>query len=570
MGEFLEVQSATIDGVETFWTDVVRPTTTATLVFRAGMADETLITSGWLHLLEHLAVHGRDTPTLSVNASVGLLQTRFDLAGPASEVAAALSDLTAWFAEPDLSKAHDEARVLRAESEWRGTSPAAAAMLERFGAAGPGLSGHSEPGLSRAHPAALHALCRKYFTAGNAVLALSSPPPADLRLHLRHGFRMVAPPAIELPGPKPAAYAHGKDGVVASGIVPRTAAATILPNVLQRAFHEKLRNVEGAAYAPWATYEPVDEERAVIVAGSDFRQELHPRLMELTRSALDVARNPEWLSRALQDLKASHRQAHADPRAAEGLAVRAAYQALRGQPIQPWEDVLEEIEAISPSELAELVTTFHQTLLLGVPGRIPWNNELPLNQMETGSVVEGASQRSRAFLADKGNLTVGREGVSISSPAVTRTVRFQDLEGMYAYADGARMLVRRDGWFITVEPKLWNDGERAVAAIDAAVPQQLVLPMPSRPAEQVPQPPTLATQFKHLHPTFRKWLFIAIYLVLLVVTLYFAIRYDFLSSLAGPMVALAAAGLLAERGQRKREERRQRKLEKEQRRNTGP
>lgn len=57
MEEFLEVESDVIDGVETFWTDVARPTTSATLVFRAGMADETLTTSGWVHLLEHLAVH---------------------------------------------------------------------------------------------------------------------------------------------------------------------------------------------------------------------------------------------------------------------------------------------------------------------------------------------------------------------------------------------------------------------------------------------------------------------------------------------------------------------------------
>ena len=56
MERYMELALATmaVDGVRTFWVDSGRPTLAATLMFRVGAADETVATSGWLHLLEHL------------------------------------------------------------------------------------------------------------------------------------------------------------------------------------------------------------------------------------------------------------------------------------------------------------------------------------------------------------------------------------------------------------------------------------------------------------------------------------------------------------------------------------
>src|SRR4029079_17894115 len=50
------VRETEIDGVLCFFVDMERPLSSAHLLFRTGLADEPLHESGWLHLLEHLAL----------------------------------------------------------------------------------------------------------------------------------------------------------------------------------------------------------------------------------------------------------------------------------------------------------------------------------------------------------------------------------------------------------------------------------------------------------------------------------------------------------------------------------
>nr|WP_284289957.1 hypothetical protein [Angustibacter aerolatus] len=75
-----------VDGVPTFWVPAEGPLR-ASLVFRTGQADEPLPRRGLTHLVEHLALHGRDSVRRPVNGSVSLLHTRFDVMGEPDEVA---------------------------------------------------------------------------------------------------------------------------------------------------------------------------------------------------------------------------------------------------------------------------------------------------------------------------------------------------------------------------------------------------------------------------------------------------------------------------------------------------
>ena len=81
------VRESEVDGVPCFWVETGRPTLAARLLFRQGMADEPLHESGWLHLLEHMALHGTGSGSLHVNGSVSPLISTFDTHGPAGEVA---------------------------------------------------------------------------------------------------------------------------------------------------------------------------------------------------------------------------------------------------------------------------------------------------------------------------------------------------------------------------------------------------------------------------------------------------------------------------------------------------
>ena len=65
-----------LDGLSTYWVEDGSPFR-AVLVFRAGMADETLPTRGICHLVEHLAIEA---------AVVGSRRIRFEGAGYAAQV----------------------------------------------------------------------------------------------------------------------------------------------------------------------------------------------------------------------------------------------------------------------------------------------------------------------------------------------------------------------------------------------------------------------------------------------------------------------------------------------------
>ena len=80
------VRESEVDGVPCFWVETGRPTLAARLMFRQGMADEPLHESGWLHLLEHMVLHGAGSGPLQINGSVSPLITGFDAHGPAASV----------------------------------------------------------------------------------------------------------------------------------------------------------------------------------------------------------------------------------------------------------------------------------------------------------------------------------------------------------------------------------------------------------------------------------------------------------------------------------------------------
>ena len=90
----LELRHTDVDGVRCFWVETGRPTLAGALFFRHGMVDEPLAESGWLHVLEHLALHGRGGGALHVNGSVTPLHTSFDVHGPHQGVVDHLAQVT--------------------------------------------------------------------------------------------------------------------------------------------------------------------------------------------------------------------------------------------------------------------------------------------------------------------------------------------------------------------------------------------------------------------------------------------------------------------------------------------
>lgn len=484
-----------VDGVPVLWVATGRPTLRATLTVRTGIVDETLPTTGWTHLVEHLALHDRERGTLAVNGSVSLLETRFLFHGEPAEVAATLAAVTGWLAAPSLDRVADESRVLRAEAEYRGTGDAANAMLQRFGARGAGLAGYTEPGLSRATPEALAAFVAARFTRDNAVLVLDGAPPDGLRLHLPAGPRLAVPDRPVTTDPRPAAYPGGTR-LTLSGESPRTAAATFLPWVLQDMLRRDLRENAGGAYAPWSSYEPVDREATVVLAGTDVADSLLPSVVHWVRSGLTTMRSRGILDGVVEDAVASALAGMRDPYAVVGFAERAASQHLHGLPVQEPEEVLEEVAGVTRAAVEALLPGFGDTLLLGVPASAAWNEEYPVLRMPVhADPLPGTRFRARDFPATSAVLLVDESGVQVGSAGAWQRIELDDVAGVLATPDGARHVVSRNGWGLAVEPTLWSGGHRAVEMLDLLVPDDKHLPVSARDPDAVPRP----------LPVWRRW-----------------------------------------------------------------
>lgn len=482
------VRHGEVDGVQAFWVDSGRPTLTASLITRQGMVDETLPTTGWTHLLEHLALHDRASGPLHVNGSVTLLHTRLDAHGPADRVAQVLESLTGWLAEPSFDELAREQSVLRAEAAMRGAGEVSAGLLWRYGAGGPGLSGYAEPGLSRADATSLTALARRVFTQGNTVLFLDGPPPEGLRLHLPEGAVRRAPAAVPCDDTLPAAYLVNA-GITLSGVVPRSVAATVLPHVLREVLLAEFRERDGGAYAPWSHYEPVDDEQAVLFTGSDANDALLETIVERALHQLDEVAKGTFRPSLLTDAVDQLVQAVSDPYNLPVLAYGAATDHLRGEPVRDLEAVLDEYRSVDVEAVMAAAAALRSSLMVGVARDARWDQQMPILGMPSGpEKVAGRSHRSRDFPAHREQLVVGREAVQVGPPKEYRTVRRDEVVGMLVYPDGGREVVARDGWSIRVEPTLWNAGAEASHGVDVMVPPDLHIPMMARDRDRVPKP----------------------------------------------------------------------------------
>jgi hypothetical protein len=468
------VHEAAIDGVRTFWVDSGRPTLAATLMFRVGLADETLATSGWLHLLEHLALHGLPRGTLAVNGSVGPMLTTFSMHGPPDQVAAALAEVTRRLADPDLSELDRERRVLAAEAATRG-GPVQRAFGMRYGGRGPGLVSYDDLGLGRATPQRLVDLSRRAFPAANASLALDGPPPEAMDLRLGDGSPWAVTPATPVEQPR-AVYPDGA-GLVLSGVVSRSLPGTLVAPVLEDALRKRLRDQEGAAYSPYSVYEAVDADHALVVAGSDVSPTTAPSLLghvvDLVGGLAADGPDPE----SLADVLAAMRQGFTDPYSVGYLSHRAAAQSLRGGPVEQLDDILDELDTVDGAHVATALAEFGESLVVGAPpGTSPHPRLRVIEQPESGDSVRGT--RSVNWPAESVRLAVRDDAVTLGDARGHLRYPLREVAGYLVWDSGARGIVLSDGWSLVVRPDGWTGGGKLVERLDALVGPELHLPQP--------------------------------------------------------------------------------------------
>jgi hypothetical protein len=474
------VRETEVSGVLCFFVDMGRPASAAHLIFRQGMADEPLHETGWLHLLEHLALLDRETLSRPINGQVAMLLTRFAAFGAPDELTDQLGRLCRWFAEPDFRLLARERGVLQARAHQR-LDPLIRSLTWRYGATGPGVTSYSEVGALRATPELLAERAWRVFNASNAILVLDGPPPTDLKLGLPGGAYL--PPTATPPVHRrlPAAYRDDAGGLTMSGVVSRSHEATFLPGVLERAVHDGLRQRTGGAYAPWSSMTEVDDQHLVVGGGSDVVPEI---LSSVADAGLEVVSRlaEEGVSRAWVEEAVQQRLDRLDsPAALADVALESAYAVLSDRVPRSHEEMLDQLRGTDPQLVDTAVRELQATLLVGLPDDARLARSLKLVSFPEAEPAGSGRRHSHVnWPADLSTFSVDEQVAEEVSATTARAMRMSDVVGLFAWRDGSRRLVGRDGSVLEMESRQWMNGERLAAALDAAVPADLHLPMPDR------------------------------------------------------------------------------------------
>lgn len=490
-----QVHVSEVDGVRVVWAQRPGPARGG-LVVRGGTADETLLTAGLVHLVEHLALAGVGAADRS-RCGTGRTLTRFRFAGTPDDVRAAVSTVAARLSDLPTGRIAAERAVLADERAARGDRGEERLLRARYGVVGYGsAAATSEYGLDRltADDASLHA--RRVGVRDGCAVWLTVPPDG-LALRLRPGS--VPPPPDPRPGfggvPRTAPgwvrTPTGTGGVL--GVVDRTQMNAVLVEVLRKRLERKLSAVLGDDDDPRpvarVVVDPVTADAALVLLGvvnERFRLGWTPwvtRVLEATASGVSDAEVDEarrLLGRGVRDVEdvaADLVLGVPEDRAVAGTSWPSAAPGAPG------------LDAVTPDDVASAAAGFLDGALAAFDrtgeGSRTWRREPDVRY----APVDGRRFISRDAPTETRELVAGPDGVTLDRPREPHlTVPVAATAVVVRWPDGRRQLVGTDGTVVVVEPTLWVDGRRLVEHIDRTWPAALVVERPARPPHEIPQP----------------------------------------------------------------------------------
>lgn len=480
------IRQLEVDGVPTLLAPAAGPVR-AGLVFRVGVADETLARRGVTHLLEHLALAPFGLLDHDANGTTEALFSSFVVRGGPEEVVAFLHTVCGNLCDPPTDRLDMEREILAVEESGRPRGGLGRMPLWRHGARDHGLVSYPEYGLPGITGDDLREWATSRFTRGNAVLFLTGDEvPRGLRLPLPEGERRpVPPPSSALPH-TPAYFSDGAGLVALDAVVRRRAAAVVYASVLERELYRTLRQEEGLSYQVAAGYQPLGDGTAslrVLANSSPDRQDALLGGFVDTLATLRVGR----IASTDRDVAVARRvDALAHPEADADRLPQCARDLLTGAPLRDLDELRAEFVAVTVDDLRDVAREAAASALLLVPAglRADWAGFTAAPTFSDDS-VEGTIHQGRS---DDSQLIVGADGVTGVDGENLVTVRYADCAALLLWPDGARRLIGHDSIVVHVEPNLFEPVPD-LAVVDRAVPADRHVTMPARPDDAIPPPP---------------------------------------------------------------------------------
>ncbi len=195
-------------GVPAWWVDGDDEPCEAWLLFRVGIADETLLARGITRLALQVARTGVRSHAVDLELVVEGAYSGYHLTGDPDDVAAVVADLGRTLITPPVSLSPAD-RLEQARHDLHlsfAITPLTDGGPEcsfHFGATDYGLLGFDELALGTLDEAAVASWTQRYLAGGNATMAWSCRPPDDLAITLPWGPRQPTPRPIPTAMPTP-------------------------------------------------------------------------------------------------------------------------------------------------------------------------------------------------------------------------------------------------------------------------------------------------------------------------------------------------------------------------------
>jgi hypothetical protein len=473
----LTFERVVIDGVPAYVGSHPGPIS-AGLTFRVGTADETALDRGVTALVAELAAIDVE----DVEFDVGQTLTSFVAHGRANAVADALAAVCRAlpaFEDDDVAQLADT--VL--DEPRQPPTPLAALLGLRFGAQTFGTSVIAPLGLLRIDGARARAWMR-FFARENAVLWSSGPLAPNIELPLPAGSRVPPPHPGEAECPLPAWCPNAwvgavfRDAVDCSTVAPGSDATSVAlrafaAELVERLDETRLSGVEAAlrieSWSDELTY--VTLTLPTYASGNDG--------IECILGCLDdfaeLGPDPDELADAVDEIVAWS----TDPDNAAPVAEMLAGTELgTGRP-RTHHEFIDAVSDVTAEQVAAAFDRMRNDIILAVPTDAEIvDPRFTLLERVAAVALDGTQyRRSKTTGApdDDARLTVGPDGVTYASADQLLTVCFEDCVAAVVYPDRAIALLDVDGTTIELSADDWRDGDQALAAIEAAISEEVTL-----------------------------------------------------------------------------------------------
>ena len=485
----IEHRELEVDGVRVHHFPSAENTTAATLIFAAGIRDETLPTLGTLHALEHLVLSTVRRTPIEINGSVGLNTTDFTATGSPQLVAAFLEGVCRALIDPPLDRMATESKVLDAEGgEGDGGPPLA---LARYGWRDLGVVGGPGPGPRGIRADAIQEAAARWFVASNAVLVIDGPWPEELRLPLRTGPVPIHDRVAPRHWDRPHAITVDEPSCAAGIILPEPSTPGIellAVALIENRLTEVLRHDRGLIYDTSVCMAPTTEHRWDVSIEIDPPPERVGEavrgLVETLGGVLLTGPTEEELSYARdQVIEASLSR---DAQIGDILAVSVGQ--LHDAGVAPFDAAViagvtfDEVAAYLQAAAYDLLlladeTTEPELRALDIPiisGQPETAGPLPPGELFRPPMLALAISKE----ARSSRLVLTPTGLAHQYEDAVVEIGWHDVAGVMRDEDGDLVVFGNAGGALPVGPGVYRKGQRLVDAVLANVPEHLVYDAP--------------------------------------------------------------------------------------------